>query len=136
MIRHDQNNVILRCRELCQQFMVNMYEKIESERFRYSRFDQKKLRAEDSQNNVRYRWCESYYRWNGMYKITDRFLYNHWFVRYSHWPDISQCTQTIHKSWVAGRKSNFSSNKCGRQRIESKDTTFVTRRLGVIQIYW
>jgi hypothetical protein len=52
------------------------------------------------------------------------------------WPDIFQCTQTIHKSWMAGRKSNFSSKKCRRQRIESQDTTFVTRRLGVIQIYW
>ncbi|GFT78758.1 helitron_like_N domain-containing protein [Trichonephila clavipes] len=32
MIRRDQDNVILRCRELCQQFIVNMYGKIESER--------------------------------------------------------------------------------------------------------
>jgi hypothetical protein len=37
---------------------------------------------------------------------------------------------------VAGRKSNYSSKKCGHQRIESQDTTFVTRRLGVMQIYW
>jgi hypothetical protein len=51
MIRCDQDNVILRCRELCQQFMVDIYVKIESERFQYLRFNKKKLRAEDSQNN-------------------------------------------------------------------------------------
>jgi hypothetical protein len=51
MIRRDQDNVILRCRELCQKFMVVMYVKIESERFRYLLSNQKKLRAEDSQNN-------------------------------------------------------------------------------------
>jgi hypothetical protein len=51
MIRCDQDNVILRCRELCQQFMVDMYVNIESERLRYLRFNQKKLRTEDSQNN-------------------------------------------------------------------------------------
>jgi hypothetical protein len=51
MIRRDQDKGILRCHELCQQFMVEMYLKIESERFRYLRFNQKKLRAEDSQNN-------------------------------------------------------------------------------------
>jgi hypothetical protein len=37
--------------QLCQQFMVDMYVKIESERLRYLQFNQKKLRAEDSQNN-------------------------------------------------------------------------------------
>jgi hypothetical protein len=31
LIRCDQDNVILRCRELCQQFMVDMYVKIESD---------------------------------------------------------------------------------------------------------
>ena len=31
MIRRDQDNIILRCRELCQQFLVDMYVKIESE---------------------------------------------------------------------------------------------------------
>jgi hypothetical protein len=31
MIICNQGNVIRRCRELCQHFMVNMYEKIESE---------------------------------------------------------------------------------------------------------
>ena len=51
MIRCDQNNVILRYRKLDQQFMVSMYIKIESERLRYLRFNEKKLRAEDSQNN-------------------------------------------------------------------------------------
>jgi hypothetical protein len=51
MIRRYQDKVIQRCHELCQQFMVEMYIKIESERFRYLRFNQKKLRAEDSQNN-------------------------------------------------------------------------------------
>jgi hypothetical protein len=51
MIRRDQDNVILRCRELYQQFMVDIYVKIESERFRYLRFNPKKLRVEDSQNN-------------------------------------------------------------------------------------
>ncbi|XP_055914722.1 uncharacterized protein LOC129947961 [Eupeodes corollae] len=47
MIRRDQSNVILRCRELCQQFMVDMYVKIESERLRYLRFNQQKLRVEE-----------------------------------------------------------------------------------------
>jgi hypothetical protein len=42
MIKRDQDNVILWCRELCQQFMVDMYVKIESERFQYLRFNQKK----------------------------------------------------------------------------------------------
>jgi hypothetical protein len=51
MIRRDQGKVILRFHELCQQFMVEMYVKIQSERFRYLRFNQKKLRAEDSQKN-------------------------------------------------------------------------------------
>ncbi|GIX82126.1 ATP-dependent DNA helicase [Caerostris darwini] len=47
MIRCGQDNVILRCRELCQQFMVDMYVKIESERLRYLRHNQQKLRAEE-----------------------------------------------------------------------------------------
>ena len=47
MIRRDQENVILRCRELCQQFMVDMYVKIESERLGYLRFNQQKLRAKE-----------------------------------------------------------------------------------------
>jgi hypothetical protein len=48
MIRCDQDSVI---RELGEQFMVDMYVKIESERLQYLRFTQKKLCAEDSQNN-------------------------------------------------------------------------------------
>jgi hypothetical protein len=51
MFKCDQDNVTLRCHELCQKFMVNMYVKIESERLRYLRINQKKLRAKDSQNN-------------------------------------------------------------------------------------
>ncbi|GBP66704.1 hypothetical protein EVAR_79060_1 [Eumeta japonica] len=47
MIRRGLDNVILRCRELCQQFMVDMYAKIESERLRYLRYNQQKLRAEE-----------------------------------------------------------------------------------------
>ncbi|XP_044582393.1 uncharacterized protein LOC123263552 [Cotesia glomerata] len=47
MIRRGLDNVILQCRELCQQFMVDMYEKIESERLRYLRYNQQKLRAEE-----------------------------------------------------------------------------------------
>ncbi|GIY66653.1 ATP-dependent DNA helicase [Caerostris extrusa] len=47
MIRCGQDNVILRCLELCQQFMVDMYVKIESERLRYLRHNQQKLRAEE-----------------------------------------------------------------------------------------
>jgi hypothetical protein len=42
MIRRDQDKVILLCHELCQQFMVEIYVKIESERFRSLRFNQKK----------------------------------------------------------------------------------------------
>jgi hypothetical protein len=33
MIRRDQDNVSLRCHELCQQFLVVLYVKIESKRF-------------------------------------------------------------------------------------------------------
>ncbi|GFX33393.1 helitron_like_N domain-containing protein, partial [Trichonephila clavipes] len=47
MIRRGLDNVILRCRELCQQFMVDMYAKIESERLRYLRDIINKLRAEE-----------------------------------------------------------------------------------------
>jgi hypothetical protein len=32
MIRSDEDNIILQCCELCQQFMVDMYIKIESQR--------------------------------------------------------------------------------------------------------
>lgn len=47
MIRRGRDNIILRCRELCQQFMVDMYAKIERERLRYLRYNQQKLRAEE-----------------------------------------------------------------------------------------
>ncbi|XP_044598377.1 uncharacterized protein LOC123274709 [Cotesia glomerata] len=47
MTKRGLDNVILRCRELCQQFMVDMYAKIESERLRYLRYNQQKLRAEE-----------------------------------------------------------------------------------------
>ncbi|GFV23359.1 helitron_like_N domain-containing protein [Trichonephila clavipes] len=46
MIRRGQNNVISRYREFCHQFMMDMYVKIESERLRYLRFNQQKLRAD------------------------------------------------------------------------------------------
>ncbi|XP_044575246.1 uncharacterized protein LOC123259048 [Cotesia glomerata] len=46
-IRRGLDNVILRFRELCQQFMVDMYAKIEGERLRYLRYNQLKLRLEE-----------------------------------------------------------------------------------------
>ncbi|GIY81352.1 ATP-dependent DNA helicase [Caerostris darwini] len=46
-IKRGQDNVILRCRELCQQFMVGMYVKIARERLRYLSHNQQKLRAEE-----------------------------------------------------------------------------------------
>lgn len=47
IIRRGQDNAIVRCRELCQQFIVDMYVNIESERLRYLRNNQQKLRAEE-----------------------------------------------------------------------------------------
>lgn len=47
MIRRGQDNIILRCCELCQQFMVDMYVEIESEQLQYLRYNQQKLRAEE-----------------------------------------------------------------------------------------
>ncbi|XP_039951420.1 uncharacterized protein LOC120768715 [Bactrocera tryoni] len=47
MIRRGRDNIILRCRELRQQFIVDMYVKIESERLRYLRYNQQKLRTEE-----------------------------------------------------------------------------------------
>jgi hypothetical protein len=52
---------------------------------------------------------------------------------------IDQIFPNLHRQytnheWLA-KKSNFNSNKCGRQGIEAHNTTFVTRILGVIQIY-
>jgi hypothetical protein len=49
MVRCDQNNVILRCREHCQQFMVNMY--VNMQTITILAIQSKKLRAEDSNNN-------------------------------------------------------------------------------------
>lgn len=47
MIRKDQSNLILKCRQLFQQFIVDMYAKVESERLNYLRYNQPKLRAEE-----------------------------------------------------------------------------------------
>lgn len=47
MIRENQSNHILQCRNLFSQFIVDMYAKIESERLLYIRLNQKKLRAEN-----------------------------------------------------------------------------------------
>lgn len=45
MMRHKQTNHILQCRNLLNQFLVDMYAKIECERLLYIRLNQKKLRA-------------------------------------------------------------------------------------------
>ena len=42
----DEENYILKCRELFHQFVVDMYAKIESERLLYIRLNQTKLRSE------------------------------------------------------------------------------------------
>ncbi|XP_044588727.1 uncharacterized protein LOC123267905 [Cotesia glomerata] len=47
MIRRGLDNVILRFRELCQQFLVDIYAKIEGERLRYLRYNKLKLRVEE-----------------------------------------------------------------------------------------
>ncbi|XP_069968901.1 uncharacterized protein [Bactrocera oleae] len=47
MIRHNQDNYILRYRQLYHQYVVDMFAKIESERLRFIRFNQAKLRSED-----------------------------------------------------------------------------------------
>ncbi|GIY33960.1 hypothetical protein CDAR_571401 [Caerostris darwini] len=47
MIRNNQDNYILRYRQLYHQYVVDMYAKIESERLRFLRFNQVKLRSED-----------------------------------------------------------------------------------------
>lgn len=47
MIRANEDNTILRCRQLFHQYIVDMYVKIESERLRYIKFNQTKLRAEE-----------------------------------------------------------------------------------------
>lgn len=47
MIRANEDNNLLRCRQLFNQYVVDMYVKIESERLRYIKFNQAKLRAEE-----------------------------------------------------------------------------------------
>lgn len=47
MIRDQQSNHILKCRQLFQQFIVDMYAKVESERLNYIRYNQSKLRVEE-----------------------------------------------------------------------------------------
>ncbi|GIY82156.1 helitron_like_N domain-containing protein [Caerostris darwini] len=47
MIRNNQDNYILRFCQLYHQYVVDMYAKIESERLRFLRFNQVKLRSED-----------------------------------------------------------------------------------------
>nr|XP_053619327.1 uncharacterized protein LOC128680307 [Plodia interpunctella] len=47
MIREDDFNIIPRCRQLANQFYVDMYVKVESERLRYISLNQSKLRAEN-----------------------------------------------------------------------------------------
>ena len=47
MIRANEDNNILRCRQLFHQYIVDMYVKIESERLRYIKFNLKKLRSEE-----------------------------------------------------------------------------------------
>jgi len=45
MIRQDEDNYILKCRQLLQQYVVDMYAKIESERLLFIRLNQTKLRS-------------------------------------------------------------------------------------------
>lgn len=47
MIRQDVENHLLRCRRLFQQFVVDMYVKIETERLNFIRFNKTKLRSEE-----------------------------------------------------------------------------------------
>lgn len=46
MVRLNEINHILNCRRLCNQFIVDVYAKIESERLNFIRFNQKKLKSE------------------------------------------------------------------------------------------
>jgi hypothetical protein len=53
---------------------------------------------------------------------------------------IDQIFSIVHRQytnheWQAERAILVGSKKCGRRRFESQDKTFVTRKLGVIQIY-
>ncbi len=47
MLRQNEHNHILQCRQLFLQFVVDMYAKIESERLLYISLNQKKLRSEE-----------------------------------------------------------------------------------------
>ncbi|GBP36883.1 hypothetical protein EVAR_23185_1 [Eumeta japonica] len=47
MMIRTHENVILKCRRLFQQFAVDMYVKVETERLAFIRFNQAKLRSED-----------------------------------------------------------------------------------------
>ena len=47
MIREQADNHILKCRHLFHQYVVDMYAKIESERLRYIRFNQARLRTDE-----------------------------------------------------------------------------------------
>lgn len=47
MIRQNEVNHILYCRRLFNQYVVDMYAKIETERLNFIRFNQKKLRSEE-----------------------------------------------------------------------------------------
>ncbi|XP_072392261.1 uncharacterized protein [Diabrotica undecimpunctata] len=47
MVRQHQDNYILRYRQLFHQYIVDMYAKVESERLRFLRFNQAKLRSEE-----------------------------------------------------------------------------------------
>ena len=46
MVHKGHNNHLLRCRQLLSQYVVDMYAKIESERLRYLRMNQRQLRVE------------------------------------------------------------------------------------------
>ena len=47
MLRQNEENHLLKCRQLFLQFIVDMYAKIESERLLYIRLNQKRLRCEE-----------------------------------------------------------------------------------------
>ena len=47
MIRQDADNHLLRYRRLFQQYSVDMYVKVETERLNFIRFNQSKLRSEE-----------------------------------------------------------------------------------------
>lgn len=47
MIREDNQNFVLKCQNLLNQYVVDMFAKIESERLRYIRYHQRQLRADE-----------------------------------------------------------------------------------------